>query len=97
MKPFCEAVITHILPTVRALIAKELIINYNMTQEEVAKKLGTTQSAISQYIRGLRGRNPKVNKKVYEFVKDVSQKIANDEISSEDLRNEICNLCKVLR
>jgi len=96
MKPFCERFV-QLLPTIRALVAKELIANYRMTQEEVAKKLGTTQSAVSQYIRGLRGRNPKVDEKICEFARVVSQKIAAGEISPEELANEICKLCRKLR
>jgi len=46
----CETISKYMLPLFRSLIAKELINNYKLTQLETAKKLGTTQAAISQYI-----------------------------------------------
>ncbi|MGB9729672.1 MAG: transcriptional regulator [Thermoprotei archaeon] len=45
-----------ICPTLRAMIAHKLIKDYNFTQKEVADKLGIKQQAISNYMRGIRGR-----------------------------------------
>ena len=50
----CETIGRYILPLFRSLVAKELINNYDLTQVEVAKKLGTTQAAISQYVNSKR-------------------------------------------
>ena len=59
------------LPAMRALVAKELINNYGMTQTDVAKKMDMTQPAISYYLHELRGIKVKVlnkNEKVMDFV-----------------------------
>jgi len=55
MKTPCEEVIKEVIPTIRALIAKDLCLKYGFTQIEAAKKLGITQAAISQYISLKRG------------------------------------------
>ena len=55
MKPLCELMGIEILPTVRAMVAKKLIDTYGLSQKQAAEKLGTTQPAISQYKRNLRG------------------------------------------
>ena len=51
----CESVARHILPVYRSFVAKELILKHNLTQIEAAKKLGTTQAAVSQYVNSKRG------------------------------------------
>ncbi|MCS7116736.1 MAG: helix-turn-helix domain-containing protein [Nitrososphaerales archaeon] len=43
------------LPILRATVAKRLMTEQRMTQQQVAKILGLTQAAISNYIRNVRG------------------------------------------
>ena len=59
MKLYCEVVVGEILPALRALITYDLIQNSGMTQAQIAKKLGLTQPAISQYGKYLRGEKVK--------------------------------------
>ena len=51
----CETVARYVLPVFRSYLSKELIEKYGYTQVETARKLGTTQAAISQYIHSKRG------------------------------------------
>ncbi|HYY71735.1 MAG TPA: helix-turn-helix domain-containing protein, partial [Nitrososphaeraceae archaeon] len=44
-----------LIPAIRAILAKKLINEYKMKEEVVAKVIGVTQAAISNYIRGTRG------------------------------------------
>lgn len=44
-----------IIPALRSLIAKKLIITYHLPQQKVAEMLGITQAAVSNYIREVRG------------------------------------------
>jgi len=60
MRPFCEIMVHEVFPTVRALIAKELIESFNYNQADAAGKMGVTQPAISQYKRALRGKKAKM-------------------------------------
>ena len=46
----CETVVRYVLPAFRSLVAKKLLEEYNFTQLEAARALGTTQAAISQYV-----------------------------------------------
>jgi predicted transcriptional regulator len=96
MKTFCEIVVSDFLPAMRALVAKELINNYHMTQTEVAKKMGMTQPAVSYYMRELRGTKVKFlmkNEKLMDFVKKTAADIASN-------KHEVINMheiCKQLR
>jgi predicted transcriptional regulator len=44
-----------LIPAIRAIISRRLVNDYNMKEEDVAKLLGITQAAVSNYIRGTRG------------------------------------------
>ena len=50
----CEIVGKRALPVFRALIAKELVNTYGLTQSEAANKLGKSQVAISLYVNSKR-------------------------------------------
>lgn len=56
MRLVCEIVASDVLPALRALISKQLIEGYGLTQKEAARKLGLTQPAISQYKKDVRGK-----------------------------------------
>ena len=51
----CEFFVNEILPGIRAVLAKNLMEKKKMSQKAVAEIIGTTQPAISQYCRELRG------------------------------------------
>jgi predicted transcriptional regulator len=100
MKPYCETVAQVLLPTLRALIAKELIDKYKFTQQDAASKLGLTQSAISQYLRNLRGSKIKIlekDKEINKQIEDFAGRIASGELNSSNSLVPFCNICKNIR
>ena len=54
MDPQCEIIGKYVLPIFRSMLAKELVQKYKFSQTETAKKLGTTQAAVSQYLSSKR-------------------------------------------
>ncbi len=102
MSTSCEYIARSYLPLYRALVAKELIEKYRYTQKQAAKKLGTSQPAISQYLSSKRGRKGVPN---YEEVLPVleetaigmAEKAATTEISPKELSDSFCDLCKILQ
>jgi predicted transcriptional regulator len=100
MKPYCETVSQYVLPTMRALIAKRLMDKYKLTQQNAALKLGLTQSAVSQYIRNLRGSKIKSIEKDESIMKEIDNfvdKIAAGDVNSVATFNDFCNICKSIR
>ncbi|MEM7819460.1 MAG: ArsR family transcriptional regulator [Candidatus Aenigmatarchaeota archaeon] len=98
MRPVCEVMVQHIFPALRASIARELMNEYNLNQSEIAKMLGVSQPAISQYLRQLRGGNNKLleDKIVMNEIKNLCNRIYNKELDSIGLMNEFCNICKII-
>jgi len=101
MRPPCETIVSAVLPAIRALLARELIKNYSMTQSEVASILGTTQSAISQYQKQKRGDHltdalgslPEVQEAIENLVREITSRDTREKESVET----ICTICMSLR
>ena len=51
----CEVVEKSLIPAIRSIVARELIQSYGLKQREGAYLLGVTQTAVSKYIRHVRG------------------------------------------
>ena len=113
MKMPCELIVTHILPTARGALAKELVHNHGMTQVQVANLFGVTSAAVqvqvanlfgvtsaavSQYIKGLRGGNNLIDKSAYR--EDFYKMIADtaDVVASgKDLTEALCEICTFVK
>ncbi len=97
LKPTCEKIVQEVLPTVRALVARDLIEVHGLTQKDAAKKLGMTQPAISQYKRELRGKKIIEDEEVLQEIKNIASKIASGEYDSSSASLEFCEICKLIR
>lgn len=98
----CEYIARKYLPLYRAFVAKELTEKHGYTQKQAAKKLGTTQPAISQYLSSKRGHKgiPNYNEiapVIKETAIKMAEKVAKTEITPEELGDSFCNLCKILQ
>jgi len=100
MKTYCEIVVKYILPGIRAIIAKDLIEIYKLTQKEAAKRLGMTQPAISQYKKHLRGRRASIlenDKEISEKISSLSKSLAERAVDTRKLKKEFCDICEFIR
>jgi predicted transcriptional regulator len=101
MKHPCEIASKQILPALRSEIARGLIEDHGFTQIAAAKKLGTTQAAISYYLASKRGEKfteridniPKVKKNIQEII----TQLAAGTMTSESVMTELCELCLIIR
>jgi predicted transcriptional regulator len=92
MKLFCE-IIVELLPSLRALIAEELMNGYRLNQKEIAKRLFVTQPAISQYLRNLRGGERKLLDGSVQEIRNLCSRLYNNEVGKEELLKELYNIC----
>jgi len=101
MRPPCESVVKLVLPAFRSLVAKELIEKYNFSQVAAAKKLGTTQAAVSYYLYSKRGekrmKELEAIPSVQSMTNQVASGIATQSLSPFEAMLKFCELCKVLR
>ncbi len=79
----------YLLPSLRAYIAKKLILEKGYTQEKAAKAMGLTQAAVSNYLRGVRGfkidleGNLEISKYIEEIVEMVCNNVPAEEITKK--------------
>jgi predicted transcriptional regulator len=100
MKPVCEVMVSDILPGVRAMIARKLVEDYGLSQKDAAEKLGTTQPAISQYKRQLRGHKIDLidnNPRILEMISSIAKRTASGELSQDHISIEFCTVCKFMK
>ncbi len=97
----CEIASRRYVPAIRASVAIVLVREYGFSAYRVAKLLGLTPAAVSNYLLGRRGgelvnlllSNDQLKKMVFE----IASKIAEGSDNIEELVQMMCKLCKELR
>jgi hypothetical protein len=100
MKPFCEVVVSSILPAMRSLLTKELLSTYHLTQKQTADLLGLTQPAISQYNIETRASKVKLlemQPNIMKMIEDLAYNIVNKNIKHKEIQLKFCEICKNIR
>lgn len=94
----CEIASRAVVPTVRAMVAKELSESYKMKQEGIASLLGITQSAVSQYLGNIRGRTLDLEgvEEVEAVVKELTYILMTDS-NSKAACQRCCEACRIIR
>ena len=98
MSARCESIGKFVLPVYRSFVAKELINIYHLTQVEAAKKLKTTQAAISQYMnskRAIKGieQFTEVLPRIQVEAKKTAKQLANQHTTWDEVTLDFCRLC----
>jgi len=101
MSARCERIGKFVLPIFRSCVAKELVSTYHLTQVEVAKKLRTTQAAVSQYInskRAIRGAQQLNDAlpRIQAEAKETAKRLANNQTTWDEVTVDFCKLCLTL-
>jgi predicted transcriptional regulator len=92
-------VINHLLPALRACVAKELYEKHNFSQVSIASVLDVSQPAVSKYLSGDYDRKAKSimrDKGVSKIVNEIAVSIAENKISSSQVTSLILKHCSQL-
>jgi len=95
----CEVAVKSVIPAIRAYVARELTQTHKMKQNDAANILGITQTAISKYIRHVRGQVIKIDqtKEIQKTLKEIALKAAHEKISGQQLTLRLCEVCQTVR
>lgn len=86
------------IPSLRAAVGKKLIEAYGMKQESVARLLGVTQSAVSNYVRGKRGMTMDLyTSETQGMVDDIATMLAKSPAPMHDIISKFAEACEVLK
>ena len=91
-----------LIPAVRAILSKELVIEKGLKEEEVARMLGITQAAVSNYIRGTRGDNELISKlmslsEIMSMIKEISDDLSTNRAYTAKTLSKFIALCNYMR
>ncbi|MGI0035358.1 MAG: transcriptional regulator [Nitrososphaera sp.] len=91
-----------LIPAVRAILAKKLIKEYSLKEEDVAKVLGITQAAVSNYVRGTRGDIELISKlesvrEVMRMVDDIAEDLSTNKAYTPSTLAKFVGLCNYMR
>ena len=95
----CEIAVKCVLPSVRAMIAKELTAKHGLKQEEAAKLLGVSQPAISLYYRKMRGKSIDLenDSDITRLIESLVDSLATNDLSRKEFIIKFCEICKTIR
>jgi uncharacterized protein len=91
-----------LIPAVRAILARELVKVRGLKEEEVARLLGITQAAVSNYIRGTRGDLELISKlssfqEIMRMIKDIEEDLSSHRAYSASTLSKFIALCNYMR
>ena len=91
-----------LIPAVRAILAKKLIKDYSLKEEDVAKVLGITQAAVSNYVRGTRGDVELITKlesvrEVMRMIDDIAKDLSTNKAYTPSTLAKFVGLCNYMR
>lgn len=88
-----ELEVWYILPALRRELAKEML-KLNLKKAEIARKLGLSRAAVTQYLNSKRASEIKFDKNTLSEIKLSAKSLANNESC---LIHHMHNLCKICR
>ena len=91
-----------LIPAVRAILAKKLIKEYSLKEEDVAKVLGITQAAVSNYVRGTRGDIELISKlesvrEIMRMIDDIGRDLSTNKAYTPSTLAKFIGLCNYMR
>ncbi|TLX68195.1 MAG: helix-turn-helix domain-containing protein [Thaumarchaeota archaeon] len=91
-----------LIPAVRAILSKELVSGKGLKEEEVARLLGITQAAVSNYLRGTRGDNELISKLISQYeimgmIKEISDDLSTNRAYTAKTLSKFIALCNYMR
>jgi predicted transcriptional regulator len=91
-----------LIPAVRAILATKLIKEYSLKEEDVARVLGITQAAVSNYVRGTRGDIELITKlesvrEVMRMIDDIAKDLSTNKAYTPSTLAKFVGLCNYMR
>lgn len=90
----CESAVWYTIPTIRRELAIVMIRDLKMPQRDVARKLGITDAAISQYMHAKRGQKKRLNAEAKKLIRQIARRLVRGDLAADDA---VCSICRMLR
>ncbi|MGB9785697.1 MAG: transcriptional regulator [Infirmifilum sp.] len=96
MQAPCEIIGKKVLPSIRGIIVRYMYEELGLTQIQIARLLGVSQSSISRYINQQRGKwtAMSASKDLEEKIQEVTKLLIDKKINREEI---LCEICRYIR
>ncbi|MFQ5986050.1 MAG: transcriptional regulator [Thermoplasmata archaeon] len=96
-RQWCEHAVPEFLPALRAGIAQTLATEHDLSQREIAERMGLTQAAVSHYVTKRRGRRSRRrDQRLQKYAGRLAGRVAAG-LSGPRLTAAICGACTSYR
>lgn len=91
-----------LIPAIRSILARKLTGEYELKEELVAKVLGVTQAAVSNYIRGTRGDTQLMSRllstpQIMVMIEEIARDLATNKLYTPSTMAKFVELCNYMR
>jgi len=95
----CEVGVKTVLPAIRAEMARDLVEKHGMKEQQAAKILGLSQSAISRYATKNRGNIITIEDvpEVQKLIDQMINLLLHESHQTTEILRLFCETCKVIR
>ena len=96
----CEVGVKTVLPAVKAIMAREIVANHGLNEQQTAELLGLSQSAVSRYVNKERGNMLRTIENSNEILTLINQMITTlikQPNNKSEVLNLFCQTCKATR
>ena len=91
----CEIAVRCLVPVLRAAVVKALAKTHHLKQQEIAELLGITQTAVSYYIRDIRGKAIEIEdeRELMALTENIAKMLTTGNFSPFEFRRRTCEAC----
>ena len=96
----CEVGVKTVLPAVKAIMAREIVANHGLNEQQTAELLGLSQSAVSRYVNKERGNMLFTVENSSEILTLIDQMVTiliKEPNNKSEVLRLFCQTCKVIR
>jgi predicted transcriptional regulator len=95
----CEVAVKSVVPAIKALMAKKLVEEHGLKQDQVAEILGISQSAVSKYSRNIRGYAVKLDsiEEIYPLLNEMASLVMTKTYKRASFIDLFCKTCMEIR
>ena len=95
----CEVGVKTVLPAVKAIMAREIVEKRGLNEQQAAKLLGLSQSAVSRYISKERGNLLAIDgsAEVLELINQMVNSLIKEPDNKAEILKLFCQTCQTVR
>ena len=95
----CEIGVKKVVPKIKAMMAKSIIENHGLNEQQTANLLGLSQSAVSRYVSKERGNLLTIENQadILELIEQMVVSLIKDPSNKEQTLGLFCQICSAIR